>query len=813
MTEYIHDLRHAFRALRRDVLFTLSTATTLGLGIGLVTGFFAIVNAVLLRPLAPHGDTVVRIWKADADRTIARFPISYPELKLWRDGARSVQSLAAIRYVETSPAAVIVASQSVALTIAPVSADFFAVVHGGPPLLGRWFDASDEGNAVDVAAVVSERFWRRLSGGDPSFVGRRLVLPGGARAFAIVGVAPTNLDYPSGTDVWVPIDGYFDADSGAAGLDIRSRRFANFHFVGRLQPGITIDEVRAELEVLSRGVAAQFPDDLRVMAVEVEPLLDATLGTVRPLTLLLFAGAALVFLAAGGNVAALLVMRAAARTREIAVRIALGAGRLHIARQVVTESLLVGAAGAVCGLAVAQACVVLGKSVASGEVPRLADATIDGTVLGFCMLATVAWVVTLGTMPLWRRRSAETLELTQHLAIRATRSGRTLRVMIVAQVTAAVIVATAAGLLVRSFARLHAVDRGFDVTRLAVLEVLLPEAQYPTAAAREAFFSRLLPTIAALPGVASATTVHLGPGTAQAGLSARMMFDGQAPDQARNNQYATWEPILPTYFDTLGIRIGEGRAFTESDDRDAAPVAIVSESVARRYWPGQHPIGKRLQFTAQSPWATVVGVAADTRYRELTRDWLTVYFPAKQFFFFSPGAVVVRATGDASAQLNDIRHAIHTAEPNIAVHAAATMDRLLANEVARPRTAVAVAMIFTAMAIVVAAIGVYAVFAYDLMHRGRELAVRAALGASPRQIVSGVLRTSMALGATGAAAGLALASLLMRLLQTMLFEVTPLDAPSFAAAGVGLLAVVVAASLVPARRAARITPVRLLRTD
>lgn len=813
MTNHLQDLRYAFRALRRDVLFTFSTTITLGLGIGLVTGFFAIVHAVLLRPLSPHGDTVVRIWKVDADRTVARFPISYPELKLWRDGAKSVQSMAAIRYAETSPAAVIVANEQVPLTLAPVSAGFFEVVHGGSPAAGRWFNALDEGNTVELAAVVSERFWRRLSGGDPSFVGRRLPLPGGSRALVVVGVAPDDLDYPNGTDVWVPIDGYFRPEAGSDGLDIRSRRFANFHFVGRLRSGVTIDETRAELDVLSRRLAAEFPDDLRAMPVEVEPLLDATLGPLRPLTLMLFAGAALVFLAAGGNVAALLVMRAAARTREIAVRMALGAGRLRIARHVIAESLLVGAAGAVCGLAVAQACVLLGKSVASGEVPRLANAAVDGTVLTFCVLATLAWVMTLGTMPLWRRRSAEALELTQHLATRATRSGTTLRVMIIAQVIAAVIVATAAGLLLRSFARLHAVDRGFDASRLAVLEVLLPEAQYPTAGEREAFFSRLLPTIAALPGVASATTVHLGPGTAETGLSAPMVFQGQAPDQARNNPFATWEPILPTYFETLGIRISEGRAFTESDDSDAAPVAIVSESVARRYWPGQNPVGKRLQLTAQFPWTTVVGVAADTRYRELTRDWLTVYFPAKQFFFFSPGAVVVRTTGDASARLNDIRRALQTAEPGMAVHATSTMEQLVANEVARPRTAVVVAMIFTAMAIVVAAIGVYVVFAYDLMQRRRELALRSALGASPRQIFRVVLRTSLALGATGAAAGLATASLLMRFLQTILFEVTPLDATSFAAAGVGLLAVVVAAAALPARRAARVNPVALLQID
>lgn len=809
----MQDLRYALRTLRRDALFTVSTALTLGLGIGLITGFFAIVHAVLLRPLAPHGDPVVRIWKVDPARSIARFPISYPELKLWRERAKSVEAVAAIRYAETSPSAVMIDNEPIPLTLAPVSADFFPVIHGGSPLVGRWFTAADEGNTVDVAAVVSERFWRRLTGGDPSFVGRRLLFPGATRGLVVVGIAPASLEYPNGTDVWVPIDGWFRPDP-IDGVDIRSRRLWLFHFVARLRPGVTIDEARAEFDVLNRGIAAQFPDDLRVMPVEVEPLLDASLGTLRPLTLLLFAGAALMFLAAGGNVAALLVMRAATRRREIAIRIALGAGRARIARQVIAESLLVGAAGALCGLAVAHACIVVAKTLAGADVPRLENAAIDGAVLAFCVTATFAWVATLGTLPLWNRRSANALELTPHLATRTTRSHRTLRVMIVAQVIAAVIVATAAGLLVRSFARLIAVDRGFDISRLAVLEVQLPEAQQvQTASVRAAYFSRLIPAVAAIPGVEAATTAQLRPGTAQSGLSARMRFQGQAPDQARDNPYATFEPILPTYFETFGIRMREGRAFTEADGVDASPVAIVSESVARRYWPGQNPIGKRLQFGDTSPWSTVVGVAADTRYRELTRDWLTVYFPAKQFSYFWPGAIVVRTTGDAAARLQDIRRAIHTAAPDLAVIEAATMERLVEKEVARPRTAVMVAIVFTVMAIVVAAIGVYAVFAYDVEQRGRELAVRSALGASPRRLLIDVLRTSVTLGALGTAAGLVAASLLTGFLRSILFEVAPLDATTFVAAAIGLLAVVIAASTLPARRAARIDPVRLLRSE
>ena len=779
----------------------------------MVTGFFAIVDAVLLTPIAAHGDRVVRIWKHDTDRSLERFPLSYPELKLWRDRATSFQALAAVRYVDTSEAAVLLNREPVPVTIAPVSADFFAVVHGGSPLLGRWFAAADEGNPTELATVVSERFWHRVGGGEPSFVGRRLLWPNGARALAIVGVAPGNLNYPNGTDLWVPIDGYFKADAGIANLDLHSRRFANFHFLGRLTPEATVEHARAELDVISRGVVAQFPDDYRVQPVVVEPLLNATLGTLRPLTLFLFAAAALVFLAAGGNVAALLLMRAATQARDVAVRVALGAGQLRIARQTLTESLMLGTLGTMMGLLIAQLCVTAARLLPAAGVPRLEFATIDARVFAFCVAATLVWVMTLGTTPLWGRPTLEAGQLTQRLSGRSTRSAGLLRVMIVAQVTVAVVIATAAGLLVRSFMHLDAVDRGFNPRHLAVIKLLLPDAQYPSPAARESFYARLLPKLAALPGATGATTVHLGPGTGQAGLSARMIFDGQQPDEARTNPYGAWEPIMPSYFATLGIPVTKGRAFTDADDGTTAPVAIVSESVAQRYWPGQNPIGKRVQLTAQFPWTTVVGVAADTRYRELTRDWLTVYFPAKQFFFFAPGALVVRTVADPGAVLAAIRRTIQREEPAAAVHSVETMEKMVADETARQRTAVAIATLFAFIAITVAAIGVYGVVSYDVVHRARELAVRSALGASPGRILGITLRQSLSMAAVGAAIGLTAASMLTRFLRTLLFEVSPLDLTTFVLAGAGLLTIVLLASVVPARRAARVNPALLLRSE
>jgi predicted permease len=805
------DVRYGARLLRKSPAFTI--VATLAVGIGLVTAFFAIVNAVVLTPIASHADTVVRIWKHDREQTsIARFPISYAELSLWREKSQTFSALAAISHADVSEQAIMVADETWSVGMSPVSAEFFSVMQDGPPLMGRWFTAAEEEDATELATVISQPLWQRL-GGDPAIVGRRLLLPGGKRAVVIVGVAPASLAYPSRADMWVPLVGFFKAGGGLVTADVHSRRFTNFHFLGRLAPGVSREQAHAELEVLNRGVAAQFPEDIRVLPVVAEPLLHATLRTWRPLTLFLFAGAAVVFLAAAANVAALLLMRASLQARDVALRLALGAGRFRIARQTFVEAAALGLAGAVGGLLIAQGCVVLAKAVAVTQLPRIETAAIEARVLGFCVLITFLWVVTCGSAPLWRRRKLEAGHLVQQLSTRTTRSATMLRAMVVGQVTAAVVVAAAAGLLVRSLVHLSSIERGFNTDNLAVARLLLPESLYPTAAAREQFISQLLPLLRSLPGIADATTTHLGPGTGQTGLSARMLFEGQDPEQGRSNPYGTWEPTTPSYFNTMGVRLLSGRVFTDADDAAAPPVAVVSQAVATRYWPGQDAVGKRLQFTSQFPWVTVIGVVADTRYRELTQEWLTVYFPAKQFFFYSPGAVVVRTNGNPTPLFADIRRTIKRAEPAAAVHSADTMEQLLARESAGPRAAVAVAVLFAFIAVFVTAIGVYAVFSYDLSQRARELAVHSAIGASPGRIIGMTLSQSLGVGVVGALTGLGLAAFLTRYLAAVLFEIQPLDALTFGFAGVAVLGVVLLASVVPARRAACVDPVALLRAE
>ncbi len=806
----LHDLRYTVRNLRRSGFFAVITVLTLGLGIGVITALFAVVNAVLLDPIVANQNRIVRIWNNDAQRGMARVSVSYHEFRTWRDESRSFEALAAIQYADAMSIPITVDGQSEAIELAPVSADFFSVLHGGQPVAGRWLEAGDELPGAELVGVVSERFWRAKA---PGIVGRRLTWAGGGRTVLVVGVAPAEFDYPFRTDIWVTAARFFDGDEGR--FNIESRHLHHFEVLGRLVPGVSPDQARAELDLIHQRVVAQFPDAYRPMRVVVQPLIDSVLGSGRQVLWFLFGAAGLVFAIAGVNVAALLLMRAAAARKELAVRVALGASHLRLARQTLTEGLVLGGLGALAGLFIARLLLWIVQWLAPGDVPRIEDATLNLWVLAFCIVATLAWVLSLGTVPVWGHRRLALTSVTGpvEFSLRGARSNRGLRVFTVGQIAAAVVVAIAAGLLVRSFAHLQAIDRGFASKNLAVIELLLPQARYADAPARLAFYDRLLPDVASIPGVLAASPVHLGPGTGVVGLSAAMTFEGQTPEEARTNPWATWEPVMPSFFTTLGIPIIQGRAFTDADSRDGAPVAIVSEAVARHYWPGRDPIGKKLQLTSKFGWVTVVGVAADLRYRELTKNWLTVYFPAAQFFFFSPGSLIVRTASAPEAVMTAIRERIRAHESQAAIKSIDTMDTLLAKELSRPRTAVMVTTIFALMAILLAAVGVYGVMSYEVRQRSQELAVRSAVGASPAQILRAVLWRSLALGGFGALAGLVAASAMTRSMRSLLFELEPADPGTFLVGAVALVGIVLLASYVPARRAANSDPVAALRAE
>ncbi len=809
-----HDLRCAVRALRRAPLFTLISILTLGIGIGIVTALFAVVDAVLLRPVADDQDRIVRMWMRDVQRDGERLPVAYPEFLALRERSRSFERLAAIMYADLGTAAIAFDGRPSAVRLAPVSAEFFEVLFRGRPLHGRWLDASDEADGAELAAVVSEAFWRRISGADPALVGRHLTWAGSTRTVRVVGIAPAALNLPIGADMWIPIRRYYCPDC-PGGFDVESRSFAQFELLGRLADGVSRDEARRELAVVHQRLVELFPDDYESRPWVVEPLLDTVVGSSRQALLFLLVAGGLVFVISGVNVAALLLMRAFSARSDLAIRVALGAGAGRLARQVLTESVLLGVFGAVCGALMAKWLLGAVQWAAPADIPRIERAALDPRVLAVSVVAALGWVMALGTAPLWNRRKFELAPGVglRETSVRGPRGGSGLRLFTAIQIAAALVIAAGAGLLVRSFVHLQGIERGFDTAKVAVVSFLLPEHAYADQRARQRFFEDLAQRVTSIPGVVSASPVHMAPGSGIVGLSAPMMFEGQTEEEAARNPWATWEPVLPSYFTTLGIAIVTGRPFTDADSRNAAPVAIVSEAMARRYWPGQSAVGRRVRLGRDFDWATVVGVARDARYRDLTNPWLTAYFPADQFFFFAPTLLAVRTNGDPAALLPAVRERIQAQEPNAAVEWSATMDALVGRQLSRARTALTVAALFALAAVALAAIGVFGVTSYEVTRRERELAVRSALGATPRRLLRDVIWRATSTGAAGIAGGLAAAVMLTRILRAVLYEVSPHDPWTLAAAGTTLLGIVLLAACAPAIRASRVDPVALLRSE
>jgi putative ABC transport system permease protein len=481
-------------------------------------------------------------------------------------------------------------------------------------------------------------------------------------------------------------------------------------------------------------------------------------------------------------------------------------------RQTLVETGLLGLLGIVLAIPVTYLVLALSVRIAPADIPRLDTAGMDWHVLGFLVAGAVLWVLALGSLPV--AAPERRLMSPSRASSRDVVQVRALGGFAVAQIAIAVIVAVGAALLVRSFGNLQRIDRGFRASDVTLVRLLLPEARYPTPRHRRDFFHALLSRVQAVPGVNAASTIHMAPGTASVGLSARMLFEGQTARAAASNPLATWEPVLGPHFETLGIPLVRGRLFSDADTRTAMPVAIVTDAVARRYWPGEDPLGKRLKLADEAAfgWTTVVGVVGDTRYRELTRPWMTVYFPADQFFFFQP-ELVVRTSPEAAVVMAHVRGAIQSLEPDAAIERMEPMTVLLDREVSRPRAALAVSTLLAIVAALLSVAGVYGVLSYEVRSRRVELALRSALGSSPGRLAGLVLGRGVRVGGMGAVLGLIGAALATPLVGSVLFEVSPLDGRAFAT-GVGILvAIVVAISCVPARRAANVDALSALRHD
>jgi len=794
------DLAFAARSLRRRPAFTAVALLTLGLGIGATTAMFTVVRSVLVRPLPfvePEALQVVDY--APPVRSWLYPGMSDRGYLAYREATRTFASLATFAAAQCTLTG---AGDATRLTGAAVTADFFTVL-GVAAAAGRTFQAGDDRAEAEKIVVLSHAVWRDRLGSDPAVVNRMLTLNGVEHR--VVGVMPAGFTYPKDAMYWIP-------------LAVRIQPNLGFTrpVIGRLQPGMTREQAQADLDLWVNSLP---PDRRRPanLVARVTPLHRAMVGDAR-LPLLVFGGAVVFLLSiACANVANLLLMRAISRRQEIATRLALGAGRGRLVRQLLTESALLSIAGGLVGVALAW---LAGPALLTlapvGRLPNDIAIAADGWVLAFTAGLSVLTGLAVGLAPIVQLGAAD-----QYVTLRShavTRQSHRLRqALVVAQVALTLVLLVGAGLLVRSFASLRAVPLGFSSDRVMTMTMDLPASRYPSAADATAFHSRLLEALAAMPGVQSAAAVNWLP------LGNMVIFgDVQAEDRPDLvGQYnATKVAVSPRYFETMGIRVLRGRDFTDADRASALPVLVVSESVARRLWPGGDAIGKRMALRDNprpGDWLTVIGVVQDVRQGGFTGEPThAVYQPFMQVanrFFVGYMTFMVRTPADPAVSAPLMRDALRRIDANEAPESLAALEAVVARTVAEPQFQARVLVMFSSVALLLAAVGIYGVMAASVLERRFEIGIRMALGADQSSLVRMVLRRTLLLTAAGLAIGVAGALALTRALETLLFNVTPTDAATFGGAVLILVAAAIAASLLPARRASSIDPLVALRAE
>jgi putative ABC transport system permease protein len=792
------DLRYAIRTLTKSPGFTLAAVLTLALGIGANAALFSVINAVLLRPL-PYRDPgrLVTLWESDARHGLDREPVSPPNYLDWRAQTRTLEDAAAYRYWGF---AVTGAGEPERVTGARVSASLFPLL-GVRLAAGRAFTADEDRFGSGAVAVISDALWRRRFGSEPGAVGRSVTLNGGS--FTIVGVLPPDAGLPD-ADVWVPlaVEPFALTQRGARSLTV----------VGRLRPGATLEQARAELHAIAGRTSAAFPASAG-WDVAVVPLKDRLVAGVRPTLLLLWAAVGFVLLIACANLANLMVARAMAREQEMALRTALGAGRGRLVRQLLTESVLVALAGGAAGLLLA------GLGVESllrlsPSLPRTSEVGVDGAVLVFTLALSIAAGLGFGLVPAWHaattepgRSLKEGGRATEGKRLSAFRSAA-----VASEVALALMLLFGAGLLVRSLTRLQAVDPGFQSSHVLTMSVSLPGSRYGEESRKAQFFGQLLDRVARLPGVAAAGVVSHLP-LAGRGLNA----DVRADHGPETSMLADYVSATPGYFRAMGIPLLAGRQLGEGDGPQSPPVVVISDRLARRLWPGQDPVGRRVAVGASigadtSP-RVIVGVVGDVRASGLESEpGAAVYAPFAQNAWPTM-SVVVRSSADPVQLAAAVRRQVLAQDPDQPVYAVRTLDDVLGASLASRRVQMLLLGAFALAALALAAVGVYGVVAQTVRRRTHEIGVRVALGAQRRDVLRLVVGRGMRPVGIGVLAGGVAAAATGRLLRGLLYGVTPADPTTFVAAAIFLAVIALVACVLPARRAVRVDPVVALRSE
>ena len=800
------DVRHALRRLIRNPGFSLVAALTLALGIGANTAIFSVVYGVLLKPLPYHEpERLVALYHlSDGHRSM----MSGPNFTDLRNSVQSLEDAAALHGYRTILTG---RGEPVRLDAAAVSASLFDLL-GVRPLLGRTFRAEDNQPGRTDVVVLAHGTWQQLFGGDLGVIGTSVTLDGAARE--IVGIMPPEFSYPAERALWIPTEHTQDF--------LSIQRAAWFlSAVGRVRPGLTLEQVSAEVQTIGRQLAKQYPDENEGVDLVAVPLHEAMVGDIRTAVLVLFGAVGFVLLIASANVANLLLARAAAREGEMAVRTALGAARSRLIRQLLTESLLLSVVGGGLGLLLAVWGVESLIRLQPEGIPRLGDVSVETIVILFTLAVSVVTGIVFGLVPAFqstRTGLAHSLKEGGRGALTSRGGSRIRGALVIAEMAIAVMLLAGAGLLVRSFTKLAAVDPGFRVAQALTFELSLPEARYPGEAQQVSFYEQLMQRLGAIPGVRHAGAALALPLT---GTSIVLSFEvaGRPSVPASQQPAMQVRVATPGYFRTIGIPLKHGRLFDDRDREGAPQVVLLTESAVRQYFPDEDPVGKTVTLGwgrgegRPNAGGEVVGIIGDVKDAGMAEpEAPQIFLPHAQVPVRSMSVVLDTAVPPASIA-DTVRREVYAVDPSLPVANVRTLEQLVARSISQPRFYTMLLSAFAGLALLLAAIGIFGVLSYAVAQRTREIGIRMALGAQERSLRRLVVRQAMLLAAGGVVIGMAAAYFVSKTLTSLLFDTTPGDPLTFALVPAVLLAVSLLASYVPARRATRVDPIVALRTE
>jgi predicted permease len=792
------DLRFAGRTLRKNPGFTLGAVLTLALGIGANTAIFSVVDAVILRPL-PYADSdrLVELWGNVKRAKVERRGASFPDYSDWRRESRSFEGMALMTDTNMT---VTSATEPERISVDVVSQPYFDLL-GARAAVGRTFRPEEDAVPQrDAVVVISDGLWKRRFGGDRSAIGRSIQLNG--TNYQIIGVMPSWFrGLADQTDLWMPLMMVGSAQ------DFAQRGNRGPAVLAKLKPGVTLPQAQMELDAISRNLERAYPATNEGRAVEVSPLTTELFGSLKKPLLVLLCAVGFVLLIACTNVANLTLARGEARRQEIAMRIALGASRWRVLSQLAIEGYVLAAIGATAGLLAARWGVQLLLNSSPVILPSFARPAADSRVALFAILITCVCALAVGLTPVSQVRSGGLIDSLRAASTRAsaTRGGRRFRsVLVAAEVAFAMLLLVGAGLMIRTLQRLAAIDPGYDTQHVLTMRVALPR----TGATASELVSRTR-ALHSVVGAAAGSDVPL------VGSSAIFYeAEGQAPTTAQNRPRAYVHRVSADFFRTFEIRFVAGRTFSDVEMHEDRNVVVVSESVTRRFWPGQDPIGKRIRGSSDGPWQTIIGVVNEMKYRALPRN------PTNDPDLFWPFndrqrnfALFVRTPRDPASLAPAVRGMVREQEPSAVVFNVNTMAALAASETAESRFTGWLMGVFAAAALALATVGIYGVMSYMVSRRTQEIGIRLALGAARSEVMAMVLRSGMALAGLGLVIGVAAAAAMTRWIETLLYEVHPADPIAYLLAAFVLAAVAFAACVIPAARATRIPPAVALRNE